>query len=119
MEPAHYRSAALLTRHHLPDLYNLSIEPREHNVCTLRSLATWHDDLVPLPMSSEQIIEDLTERIRSGEYPPGSQLPTYDSLATLYSVSPATIASVMRILRERGVVVGVPGRGTFVPEQKN
>lgn len=68
-----------------------------------------------IPLSSDQIVDDLTDRIRRGEYPPGSQLPTYQSLADLYDVSPATIAIVMRILRERGVVVGVRGRGTFVP----
>lgn len=67
-------------------------------------------------MSSDQIAADLTERIRLGEYPPGTQLPTYASLAGLYNVSPATIAIVMRLLRERGVVVGVRGRGTYVPE---
>lgn len=68
-------------------------------------------------MSSNQIAEDITERIKAGEYQPGSQLPTYAALAALYSVSPGTIAIVVRILRERGVVVGVQGRGTFVPER--
>jgi DNA-binding GntR family transcriptional regulator len=66
-------------------------------------------------MSSEDIARDLAHRIRRGEYPPGTQLPTYASLAETYSVSPATIALVIRILKERGVVV-VRGRGTFVPE---
>ncbi|GAA1575552.1 hypothetical protein GCM10009827_116740 [Dactylosporangium maewongense] len=69
-----------------------------------------------IPMSSGQIVDDLAARIRSGEYVPGTQLPTYASLADLYDVSPATIAIVIRILRERGLVVGVPGRGTFVAE---
>ncbi len=73
-------------------------------------------NLVPLPMTSTQIAQDLTDRIRTGEYPPGSQLPTYAALATLYSVSEATITNVIRLLRDRGVVVGIPGRGTFVPE---
>lgn len=78
---------------------------------------TSDDRYVPkIPMSSEQIVDDLTARIRGGEYPPGTQLPTYQSLSDLYDVSPATIAIVMRILRERGVVIGVRGRGTFVPE---
>lgn len=68
-------------------------------------------------MSSDQIAADLTERIRRGEYAPGSQLPTYAALAALYSVSESTISTVMRLLRERRVVVGVAGRGTFVPEK--
>lgn len=68
-------------------------------------------------MSSDQIVSDLVERIGLGEYPPGSQLPTYAALAALYDVSPATIAIVIRLLRDRGVVVGVPGRGTYVAER--
>ena len=71
-------------------------------------------DVPAIPMSSSQIVDDLAERIRAGEYPPGSQLPTYAALAALYDVSPATVAIVIRILRDRGVVVGVPGRGTYV-----
>ena len=67
-------------------------------------------------MSSGQIVDDLAERIRVGEYAPGTQLPTYASLAALYDVSPATIAIVIRILRERGLVIGVPGRGTYVAQ---
>lgn len=76
----------------------------------------WTLDHVPLPLTSTQIAADLTERIKSGEYAPGTQLPTYRALATLYSVSEETITNVMRLLRDRGVVVGIPGRGTFVPE---
>jgi GntR family transcriptional regulator len=75
------------------------------------------DDQVPIPMSSADIAADLTERIRRGEYPPGSQLPTYASLAALYNVGVTTIAKVMVLLKERQVVVGVQGHGTFVPEK--
>jgi DNA-binding GntR family transcriptional regulator len=65
-------------------------------------------------MSSDQIAEDLTDRINSGEYRPGDQLPTYQALMRLYDVSYGTIARVITLMRERGVIVGVPGRGTFV-----
>lgn len=69
-------------------------------------------------MSAEQIARDLAERIAEGEYgDPGSQLPTYAALSTLYSVSESTITKVIGLLRERGVVVGVPGRGTFVADR--
>lgn len=81
------------------------------------TLCRVHDRDVPkIPMSSDQIVSDLAERIRLGEYEPGSQLPTYATLAVLYDVSPATIAIVIRILRDRGLVIGVRGRGTYVPE---
>lgn len=82
------------------------------------TLCRREDQGVPkIPMSSGQIVDDLAERIRLGEYAPGTQLPTYAALAGLYDVSPATIAIVVRILRERGLVVGVPGRGTYVAER--
>lgn len=84
----------------------------------LSTLRRLHDQGVgAIPMTSSQIVDDLAERIRLREYPPGTQLPTYAALAGLYDVSPATIAIVIRILRERGLVVGVPGRGTFVAER--
>jgi len=67
-------------------------------------------------MTAEQIAADLTERIRRGEYKPGTQLPPYRVIADLYDVSFSTIARVMTLLRERKVVVGIPGRGVFVPE---
>jgi GntR family transcriptional regulator len=75
-----------------------------------------HRGVPKIPMSSDQIVEDLAARIKAGEYKPGEQLPTYAVLAGLYDVSPATIAIVIRILRDRGIVVGVRGRGTYVPE---
>jgi GntR family transcriptional regulator len=71
---------------------------------------------VPLPMSAAQIADDLADRIRAGEYPPGSQMPTYRALMGLYGVGYTTIATVILMLRQRGTVVGVPGRGVFVPE---
>lgn len=71
---------------------------------------------MPIPMTMNQIADDLTDRIRAREYPPGSQLPTYRALMRLYNVGYTTIATVMQLLRDRGVVVGVPGRGVFVPE---
>jgi GntR family transcriptional regulator len=75
-------------------------------------------DVPKVPMNAEQIARDLTDRIAAGEYgEPGSQLPTYAALAGLYSVSESTITKVIGLLRERRVVIGVPGRGTFVKDR--
>lgn len=75
------------------------------------------EDVPKIPMNADQIARDLTDRITAGEYgEPGSQLPTYAVLAGLYSVSESTITKVIGLLRERGVVIGVPGRGTFTTE---
>lgn len=69
----------------------------------------------PPPMSAAQIVDDLTERIAAGEYgSPHTQMPTYQALSRLYSVGFGTIARVFLVLRERGVVYGLQGKGTFV-----
>lgn len=73
---------------------------------------------MPKPNTQDGILEDLTERIRTGEkgYRPGDQLPSYRELGDLYTVSFSTIAMVIRRLKDRGLVVGYPGRGTFVAD---
>lgn len=65
-------------------------------------------------MSSGEIAEDIASRIESGEYKHGEKLPTYQEIADLYGVHFATAARAMRDLRIRGLIVGSPGRGTFV-----
>lgn len=67
-------------------------------------------------LSAAEIADDIRERIRAGEYPPGSKLPSYPQLAEMYSVHSATIQRAMVILRVRGDVYGEQGRGVFVPE---
>lgn len=67
-------------------------------------------------MTSEQIADDIADRIASGEYPPHTRLPSKRDLADLYSVSTGTIAEVQRRLRERGLTYAVPGAGVFVED---
>ena len=67
-----------------------------------------------IPLSYRGIANDLAERIRIGEYPPGSKIPSYRQLSALYSVHVSTAQKAVMALEERGVVVGVPGRGVFV-----
>lgn len=69
----------------------------------------------PAHMSYIAIANDLQARIESGEYPPGTRLPTYRELAGLYSVSVATATRAIRELRRRCVVEGHPGKGVYVP----
>lgn len=69
-----------------------------------------------VPMSSDEIVDDLLERIALGEYPPGARLPSYRELAVLYGVGVTTMSTVIRLLRARGAVYGVAGRGVFVAE---
>ena len=71
---------------------------------------------MPIPMTSRQIADELTARIRSREYAPGVQLPSLRELADLYSVSVSTIQRALELTKDRGLVVGSPGRGLFVVE---
>lgn len=74
---------------------------------------------MPVPMSGNQIVEDLAERIERGEYAPGDKLPSYNELAELYGVKFGTIARVVMVLRDRGLVVGRAGKGVYVAEHKS
>ncbi|WP_230689573.1 GntR family transcriptional regulator [Catellatospora paridis] len=67
-------------------------------------------------MTAAQITADLTDRIARNEqgYQVDDQLPSYQELASIYSTSVATASRVVRTLREAGLVVGVPGKGTYV-----
>lgn len=68
-------------------------------------------------MGFRKIAEDLQERIRRGEYPPGSRLPTYRELKEIYApTSTSTLQRAIGLLQERGVVVGVQGLGLYVAE---
>jgi DNA-binding GntR family transcriptional regulator len=68
------------------------------------------------PMSAEQIADDIAARIASGEYPPGSALPSYSELADTYSVSRSTASRAYLILRSRGLVTGQAGRGVYIAD---
>jgi GntR family transcriptional regulator len=74
------------------------------------------DPMTPRRLTYVEIADDLAARIAAGEYPPGSQLPSYSRLADLYSVSVATAQRAITVLRVRGAVRGEPGRGVFVPD---
>ncbi|MGN9775265.1 GntR family transcriptional regulator [Micromonospora sp. H33] len=74
---------------------------------------------MPIPTGGyREVAEDLSARIRSGEYPPGERLPTYKELADLYKVSVTTVQRAIIILQDRGLVVGLQGRGLWVAEKR-
>jgi len=71
----------------------------------------------PVRLTYQQIAADLAARIAAGEYDAADGLlPSYAKLADLYSVSVATVQRAIALLRDRGVVVGIPGRGVYVTD---
>jgi GntR family transcriptional regulator len=68
----------------------------------------------PRRLTYEGIAADLRARIEAGEYPPGSQMPSYSQVAAMYSVSVTTAQAALRMLRFAGLIRTELGRGTFV-----
>lgn len=64
----------------------------------------------------ERIADDLRARISSGEYPPGSRLPTKAELMTRYQVAVNTVERAIEELRKAGIVETLQGAGMFVCE---
>jgi DNA-binding GntR family transcriptional regulator len=60
------------------------------------------------------IANTMADRIGSGEYRAGDQLPTEAQLRTEFGVSPMTVRRAINILLDRGVVTTTQGKGTFV-----
>ena len=61
-----------------------------------------------------QVANDVERRIRAGEIT--RKLPAERDLADEYGVSYVTTRHAMQILRERGLIITVHGRGTFVTD---
>jgi GntR family transcriptional regulator len=64
-----------------------------------------------------QVAGGLRAAIRSGEYGPGVQLPTYQELAETWGVAINTAKSAVTLLRDEGLVVTQHGKGSFVRTQ--
>jgi DNA-binding GntR family transcriptional regulator len=66
----------------------------------------------------QRVARDIEDRIASGELPPGSMIRGERSMAEEYGVAIATIRRAVRDLRERGVLVTLPAKGTFVARRQ-
>ena len=64
-----------------------------------------------------RVAEDIAERIASGELAAGARLLAERDLAEHYGVSYGTVRRAIAVLRERGLIVTIHGRGTFVSGQ--
>jgi DNA-binding GntR family transcriptional regulator len=59
------------------------------------------------------IAQTLADRINSGVYAAGSRLPSGSELCAEFGVSPMTVRRALSLLENRGLVLGVKGRGTY------
>ncbi len=78
--------------------------------------------IVSTPMF-RQLEEIIGGDIRSGKYKRGSAIPTAEELCRIYGISEITVRSALKNLVKEGLLIRVPGKGTFVtdrkPSQKN
>ncbi|MFD5552037.1 GntR family transcriptional regulator [Streptomyces goshikiensis] len=65
----------------------------------------------------EETAAHLRERIKEGDYPPGTKLPSVRTLEATYDVSSGTIRAALRILEAEGLVKTVLKSGIVVRNQ--
>ena len=67
-----------------------------------------------MPSKVQTIIDDVQRRIRSGEWPPGTKLPSASEMRDAYGVSQMTVRTAVDRLRVAGWVITTPGAGWWV-----
>lgn len=62
-----------------------------------------------------QLAELLRGRIVSGDLAPGDALPSEPTLMQEHGLARDTVRAAIAVLREEGLAVTLPGRGSYVP----
>jgi DNA-binding GntR family transcriptional regulator len=65
----------------------------------------------------QQVADHIAARIASGELAPGARLEGERELAEALGVAIGTVRRAVEDLRERGLVVTLPAKGTYIAEQ--
>lgn len=68
-------------------------------------------------LSKDRLRETLLQRIRSGEYKPGSKIDSIQNIARKEHMSAFTVSQAIRDLTEAGYIVPVTGKGCFIAEK--
>jgi GntR family transcriptional regulator len=61
-----------------------------------------------------QLADDLAARIERGEFPAGARLPSEAEIAESYGVAKMTVRRALEVLRGRGLIRTLHGRGSVV-----
>lgn len=61
-----------------------------------------------------RLANDVKRKIASGEYQPGSKIPSEASISRTYGLSPMTVRQAVGLLAEQGLLRRVHGSGTYV-----
>jgi DNA-binding GntR family transcriptional regulator len=71
-----------------------------------------------LQTPSEQITAIVRGRITSGQYPPGTRMPSTTTLAQEFGVATRTVRKALAPLAAEELIETRPGWGTFVAHDK-
>lgn len=93
-------------------LITWDLDRNEEIVVNLAHAPARENTTVPAHTKTQRLIDDITRKVESGEWPPGHQLPHDQELRAEYDVSQMTIRTAMERLRH--LVESVPGKGRFV-----
>lgn len=66
------------------------------------------------PPKYAQVIHELQRRIESGQYPPGSLMPSENQLSEEFKIARPTVVRALRVLRQEGWIETQQGKGSFV-----
>src|SRR5215471_17529003 len=66
------------------------------------------------PPKYAQVIAEIQRRIESGEYPPGSLIPSEHQLSDEFGIARPTVVRALRVLRQEGWIDTQQGKGSFV-----
>ena len=66
------------------------------------------------PPKYARVIAEVQRRIESGEYPPGSLLPSEHQLSAEFGIARPTVVRALRVLRQEGWIDTQQGKGSFV-----
>lgn len=69
------------------------------------------ESAVPLYLQLEEI---LIEKIKSGEWSPSHRIPSENELNRIFGLSRMTVRGVLTKLVNEGLLIRVPGKGTYV-----
>jgi len=82
------------------------------------------DDVPPIDLDGPELVyvqvaNHIASLIESGELQTGTRLPPERELAKTFGVAYDTVRRASELLRERGLIVTVHGRGTYVNPNKS
>jgi DNA-binding GntR family transcriptional regulator len=75
-----------------------------------------HDSSVPV---ATQVARDIEADIKAGRCAPDTRLPSEADLSLQYGVARMTVRRAVAQLRDKGLVVTVHGRGSFVAPRED